>query len=176
MPTNRPPKHLPCPLLHYLQTHDTVIRQFRDDGFVGADTLSLELFAPSTIFLGGQIGCLGRIVIGVEKLLSVLDSSDNPNVQTETYSYHVGVKPIASLFRYDNSHQHVGHPDPHHRHAFVWSGHEQRPDSPTWIGADNWPTLGDVIAESRAWYWEHYEGLQNRDDFPDDLRAGWGMS
>jgi hypothetical protein len=153
------------------------MRQFRDDRFVGADTLKFKWLGPAVLYLGGQIGWLGRIVIDVEKFLDVLDppGTPNPSIQTDIYSYHVGVQSRASLFRYDNSHQHDGHPDPHHRHAFVWAGHKQLPDSPVWVGASNWPTLGDVIAETQAWYWDHYETLQDRDDFPSELRSGWGM-
>lgn len=152
------------------------MRQFRDGKFVSADTLKFKWLGAACLCLGGQIGCRGRIVIEVEKLLSVLDESDNPEVQTETYSYHVSIQSSASLFRYDNSRQHTGHPDAHHKHIFAYGGHEQLPDSPVWIGAEKWPHLGDVIAEAQGWFWEHYETLDNRDDYAGNLRSGWGMS
>ena len=69
-------------------------------------------------------------------------------VETRTYEYNVCIEGQGNIFRYDNQHEdflYPGHSDPHHRHTFLWPENEEASDSPQWIGANNWPTLAEVI-------------------------------
>ena len=132
--------------------------QFYRGGFVCKDSLSISPYLDA-LLMQGQVACLGNIVIDVAKLLRyVTDDPVDPEVQTEMYSYNVKVHNVAMLFRYDNQHREYvrpGHSDEHHKHLFApWSSNEL-PDSPLWIGADNWPTLSEVIREAQEWHGEN---------------------
>lgn len=48
------------------------------------------------------------------------------------------------------------HPDPQHRHQYDDEGHERLP--PDYVGADGWPTLGDVIVEAFEWWQRNDSG------------------
>lgn len=69
-------------------------------------------------------------------------------VETLDYSYQVLRRvdgEAVSLFRYDNSAHHE-QADPHHRHRYDANGREILPVEH--VGADGWPTLGEVIEEA----------------------------
>jgi hypothetical protein len=94
--------------------------KFRDHNFVIADSLDFFDLKSPRFFMAGQISCLGNIVIDVAKELEWLDDPtvSNPRVQTRMYSYHVSVRNVAPIFRYDNQHAdhlHPGHKDEHHK-------------------------------------------------------------
>jgi hypothetical protein len=136
--------------------------RFRRDGFVGDDTLSLTPFYRQWLF-SGAISCSGNIVITVYKLLETVGgSSPDPEIQTVTYAYNVSVFEKGNVFRYDNQHEdwlYPGHIDEHHCHEFDWPTNNELSNSPRWVGADNWPTLGEVIEETRRWHAENYNRL-----------------
>lgn len=91
----------------------------------------------------------------------------DPHVQTVEYSYNVSVYNRGNVFRYDNQHAdrlHDDHSDEHHKHIFDWETGGQL--SIIWIGADKWPTLGDVVQEARDWHSDHFDELPNRNGFP----------
>jgi hypothetical protein len=158
-----PGRHGPNTLRHYVATHDTIMEQFHREGFVESDTLEIASVGDGIFQMEGQIACLGGLLCTVEKWLETVDVSDlgNPRVQTFSYSYNVSVAGMGNLFRYDNA-DHHGHPDQHHRHAYDWRTGTQPVDSPRWIGAAGWPTLGDVLREMSDWYWEHEGELPRR--------------
>ena len=145
--------------------------QLRTSGFIGADTLTFEeLPGAMGIFLSGEVACKGRIVVSVEKFLDVLEG-DGPTalVQTEWYSYNAFVRGWHNVLRYDNQHPqklYPGHSDPHHKHKFDWRSGEEVDGSPAWIGADEWPTLSEVVRELERWYWDNREDLPDPDKFP----------
>lgn len=134
--------------------------KFRAGGFVVDDTLEYE-FLAGTFGIAGEIACRGGIVIRVDKTLEMAEGADDPLVLTFVYAYNAFVRGHGNLLRHDNAHTHPGHADEHHRHDFDWRTGEERPGSPTWVGAAGWPTLGGFIEELERWYWEH------RDEFPD---------
>lgn len=140
---------------------------FRAGGFVGDD--SLEWVAePGFFHLRGYISCLGRIVIEVDKTLSVLSlsvlsSDDDPQVQTELYAYHVWIRGGGDILRYDNAHPHPGHADEHHVHYFDWRTNVQT--KLVWVGFANWPTLGQVIEEVERWYWDNRAYLRDPEEY-----------
>lgn len=144
--------------------------QFRRDGFVADDTLSLTPFGPAWL-LKGAIACSGNIVIGVFKVLESTGGSPNdPEIRTVEYAYNVSVFGKGNVFRYDNQHAdwlYPGHGDEHHCHVFDWLTGDEIGDSPRWIGASNWPTLGEVIEESRQWHAETYNQLPDPLGFVD---------
>jgi hypothetical protein len=129
----------------------------RATGFVGDDTIQLLRFADS-LFMVGQVGCKGNVVITVEKLLAV---TDHETVQTVRYSYQATIRNGHKIMRFDNQHAHPGHPDDHHKHVFNYLTGDEFEGSPIWIGADKWPTLSDVIRELADWHHEHYDDLDN---------------
>lgn len=161
--------HLPTRFSTYQATHNNLLGQFKDRDFVGKENLC---FTPSAqgIFLEGEIGCLGNIVIAVEKFLEILDGDRNDAmVQTLWYSYNVFIRGQYNLFRYDNQDDDFlrpGHQDEHHKHCFDWRTGEEVVGSPIWMGVDKWPTLGQVIAEVEDWYWEHREDIADPDGYP----------
>ena len=167
-------KHAPARFRSYIGAHDGHMGQLRKTGFVGADTLELIAW-PQRLLMIGDIGCLGDISITVEKYLAVvtpdatpadvLDGDHDIVVQTRLYSYHAQVCGHGAILRYDNNHPWPGHEDEHHVHRCDWRNHDDDPGRVDWVGADAWPTLGDVIAEVMSWYYEHRDELPRRDDY-----------
>jgi len=167
-------KHCSNRFRSYHETHNTVIRQFQARNFIGTETLTFKPTAYGILLQGG-IGCLGNIVVQVEKFIEVLNGAgEDAVVQTKWYSYNAFIRGNYNLFRYDNQDNDYfrpGHRDEHHKHLFDWRTGEELPTSPAWIGADKWPTLGEVLQEVEEWYWQHREDLPNPADYPDlDLR------
>jgi len=99
--------------------------RFRADGFVGGDTLHLDL-RPLFAEQKRLIACLGGIVIRVQKAMSeangrTLEPGTDPWLVTDDYSYNAHVAGEGCTFlRYDNAHAHDGHADEHHRHHGDW--------------------------------------------------------
>ncbi|MBN8609164.1 MAG: hypothetical protein J0L92_01165 [Deltaproteobacteria bacterium] len=135
---------------------------FRERGFVGDDTLEW-VAEPGLLHLCGYISCLGGIVIDVRKTLSVQSLDDDPQVQTEYYAYQAWVRGHHGILRYDSTHPHDGHLDEHHVHYFDWRTDEQT--ALRWVGAAEWPTLGQVIEEVERWYWESRDTLPAPDSY-----------
>ena len=150
---NQPPdRHRACRHSTYFSTHDTYLQQFKASGFVAYDTLQIAWPNQDTLLICGAIVCSGSIVIDVDKLLEVVPggTADDPTIRTLRYSYNAHVFGHFNILRYDNTHpvgHHSGHDDPHHKHTFSWKTGKEDANSPIWIGADRWPTLGDVISE-----------------------------
>jgi hypothetical protein len=139
----------------------------RASGFVDGDTLVIEV-GPHTITMEGEIACLGGIVINVLKTLEVLrGEGQDAMVQTVTYSYNVSIRRQFNIFRYDNLHPTKGHPDPHHKNLYDWQTGEQLPESPKWVGIEQWPSLTDVILEAQQWHGDHYDKLDAPEEFPE---------
>jgi len=147
------------------------MEQLRASGFVGPDDLSFVEVPGAGFFLVGEVACKGRIVVSVEKFLTLLEGEGvAAMVQTEWYSYNAFVRGWHNILRYDNQHPHElypGHLDEHHRHTFDWQTGEERSDSPAWIGAEKWPTLSEAIREVQAWYWDHRQELPDPEEFPE---------
>jgi hypothetical protein len=138
------------------------MHQMRSKGFVGADTLELRDVGAGVLRMRGEIACSGGLVVDVRKFLEVLDGEgQDARVQTFEYKYNAFVRGGHNVLRYDNTHPYPGHADAHHKHVYDRETGRQVPGSPFWIGADRWPTLGEVLDELERWYWE------NRDDLPE---------
>ena len=162
-------KHKTIRFSRYQQIHSTVIEQYKARDFIDSETLE---FRPAAygIMLQGEIGCLGNLVIGVEKFLDVSEPSKGAMVQTRWYSYNVFVRNRYNVFRYDNQdddYLRQGHQDEHHKHIFDWRTGEESPDSPIWVGFNGWLTLGEVIQEVEDWYWQHRNELPDCDSYPE---------
>jgi hypothetical protein len=156
----------------YLTVHENVMDQFRCSDFVGDDTLSVDDFSQAGFYvMQGEIACLGNIVITVYKIIDIVASGDVPIVRTSRYSYNVRVMGQHNVFRYDNWHAHEGHPDEHHKDLFDFTTGD-RTDS-KWVGEGGWPTLGEVIEETRAWWSDNRHKLACPDCYPQptDLRS-----
>lgn len=171
--------HAPNNFSNYERIHETVLNQFRESDFIGRETLKFspwqryydDLSIPQ-IRLYGEIACRGKIVIRVEKYLDILENSDNnPLVQTVSYAYNASVQGFGNIFRYDNLDDYFvsnnGHMDEHHKHNFNWVTGQQDWGGLVWVGYDNWPTLGQFIAELQIWYWENRGELAQHLDDPD---------
>jgi hypothetical protein len=158
---------------HYLSRGDFV----SDDKTRFREAHQDEYGVPGVVLQGG-IACLGNLVLTVNKFLEILSSlaDDNPLVETRYYRYNLSVRSHDNVFRYDNDHPdwlYPGHRDPHHKHLFDWRvGNELRPDSPKWIGADNWPHLSGVIDEAQQWYYANMHLLPEPHAFP-DVSSAW---
>ncbi len=139
------------------------MEQFRLSGFVADDNLKFKELPPILI-LEGEIACLGRIVVGVSKVLEFIRPHENL-VQTVGYSYNVSVRGIGNVFRHDNAHRYEGHVDAHHCHRYDFPRPEEIAGSPFWLGADGRLTLGEVIEEARTWHSEYYQMLVDPEGF-----------
>lgn len=140
----------------YLAVHTSKI-----DGYLGhfilEDRLNVTLTADLVAWAGDLI-CADGIEIHVSKRQASWFRSGRRWVQTESYSYHVLQRMTSrerSVFRYDNS-PHHDHEDPHHRHRYDVNGVEL--GRAEWVGAQGWPTLGDVIDEAYRWWLSRHVG------------------
>ena len=139
-------KHGPNSWEDYLAVHESRLDDFREH-FILEDRLT-HVRTASTVQWDGSLLCAGGMEIHVRKRQAVTLRAGRPWVQTVDYSYQVllrdGAKAV-QLFRYDNS-AHHDHPDPHHLHRYDANGLEIRPVEH--VGADGWPTLGEVIEQA----------------------------
>ncbi|WP_334946319.1 hypothetical protein [Nostoc sp.] len=115
-----------------------MMNQFLDTGFVVEESL---IFSPwqgfdddfneiPQIRLNGEIACLGKILITVDKYLNILEGSgNNAVVQTFSYAYNASIQGHGNIFRYDNQDDifmfNLGHADEHHKHLFNWQVADQ---------------------------------------------------
>ncbi len=156
------PRHRPNRFDKYIQIHEAYIDKYISEGFVSEETLEYIKIeqSPFEITLKGEIACNGQILITFNKTLDILSGvGKNPSVQTILYEYNVSVRSYGNVLRYDNSHGRSGHPDKHHKHEFNWKLNEKGEGKVTWIGEENWLTLGEVIEEVREWYEENRHEL-----------------
>src|ERR1700685_871274 len=162
-PLSPPLKHQPTPFLSYVDTHLTVMAHLRRTEFVGEDRLHIDRVG-SQVSIAGQIGCKGCIVVDVTKDLVCEGDVDDPNplVQTTSYSYDVLIQGHGNILRFDNF-EHVplpaGHRDRHHAHVFLWPPIKDADGERIWVGADNWPTLGEVLFAALEWHAGGYSYL-----------------
>lgn len=134
-----------------------------EKGFIQHDTLQWGA-SDGSLSLCGEIACLGNIRIKVKKHFSPsVSASGEDVVETVDYAYTAIVSGYGNIFRYDANHGREGHPDKHHRHDFDWRTGAELPESPIWIGADNWPTLAKFIDEVHQWYDTHRDELPEPD-------------
>lgn len=146
-------KHGPNRLTNYYETHETIMGQFASRGFVLENTLVLNPIGAGVLTLSGVVSCSGGIVLDVLKILRVEGVDGDAVVQTMVYNYNARLKGIGNILRYDSPHE--DHNRFHHVHRFtVFDG-----DHDGWVGQCEWPTLGDVITELEAWFYQHYERL-----------------
>ena len=143
------------------------MQRYVEEGFVVADTVTFSDPKGGYITVSGQIQCLGGLNIDVDKKLRIVDGSGgNVRVTTSAYSYNVSVSGRGSRLRYDSAHNHRAH---HHVHRFDAKGQE------TSIvpihDVNDVPTLGDVIEETRDFYWSP-EFSQETDGSDDDSEDG----
>lgn len=135
----------------YLSIHDAYLKRF--DYFIEANSISFIVAGPESIVMQGRLACVGGAYLDVRNILAL---NRRNQVRTIRYSYHAGLKGAEDrpLFRYDNAHRYerAGHADEHHKHIFDESGREAA--DPIWVGADRWPTLGEVLAELEEWWLE----------------------
>lgn len=161
-----PDRHSPNRFSSYYETHQTILNQFIARDFVGRQNLMFNKYSK-LFHCKGEIGCLGEIVISVDKIIAIVDFSDE-SVQTKRYAYNASIRGRGKIFRYDNQHSHhlrPGHLDPHHKHSFNWETNLEEPNSPVWVGESGWPTLGQVLQEAEDWYWENRDFLPNPDEY-----------
>lgn len=126
--------------------------------FIEHDGLAFEpVEGTDAIVLQGEIKCQGRIAISVFKILLIVGGSDRTAlVQTVDYSYNVRVEGVGNVLRYDSAHP--DHNCDHHVHHYdILNGDRQ--GRVTLHGEAGWPTLGEVIAEVRSWYWENHDAI-----------------
>lgn len=152
--------------------------QLRASTFVGADNLRL-VAQPALLLMIGDIGCLGNILVTVEKYLAivtdettpagVLDGDHDALVHTITYAYHAGIRGGGMILRYDNNHPWPGHPDEHHVHRGNWRDADDDSGKIEWVGEQHWPTLGEVVQEVMDWYEANRDELPNPDAYATPL-------
>ncbi len=151
-------KHSAARLSTYLSVHETVLHQFISDGFIGRESLTIEPSA-GRLRIRGEVGCSGRILVYVDKILEIVDDATDPLVQTINYTYNVSLQGGGNLFRYDSPHE--DHNQDHHKHVFDRETFEEIAESPLLHGLDGWPTLGEVVQEAARFYWENFQALSS---------------
>lgn len=176
MVSQNPRNHGPNLILRYLEIQDSVLGRYISDGtFVGEENIKVDSHSSQNrrgFLLEGEVGCLGEIVIEVQKFLEITgegQTSTNPCIETRWYKYHVFIRNWRSVFRYDNEdpdYMRKGHQDEHHKHVYDLETGDEISGSPKWIGAADWPLFHEVIEEAKDWYWANYELLPNPETFP----------
>jgi hypothetical protein len=148
--------HGPNRITNYFETHETIMGQFVDRGFILSDTLEVLPYGARYIVITGSLACLGDIRLDVSKLLEVVDGEGGmARVQTVEYSYNANLPGVGNILRYDSPHP--DHNCFHHVHRFdVFDG-----DREGRAEACEWPHLGDVIGELEAWFYDNYERLNH---------------
>jgi hypothetical protein len=137
------------------------MEQFVREGFVTADSCSFVELGHGEILIAGTVECLGGLFsITVSKLLEIVDG-DGPNarVQTVAYSYNAHWRGRSVVFRYDSPH--YDHNPFHHVHRPDVFGKGSQDEVIEEVDSENWPTLGEVIAELRDWYYANYEKIES---------------
>lgn len=137
----------------YQAVHQRRLRDF--EHFIVSDQLQAILTTDSVEW-DGVLHCADSIEIHVSKRRAVRRQGGRLMVRTTEYKYHVlqrSASQTRNLFRYDNIGHHGG-PGYHHRHGFADDGAEIGP--PQDVGAEGWPTLGEVIAEACRWWEERH--------------------
>ena len=136
---------------HYIGIHDAHLNRF--DHFIETNGVTFTVAGPDSIRIAGRFSSVGGVYLDVSKILEI---NTRNQVRTLKYSNHAGITMpvLRSIFRYDNAHRYdrAGHADEHHKHVFDSSGQEAA--NPTWIGRDQWPTLGEVLEELEEWWQE----------------------
>lgn len=146
-------KHAPNVWYRYVEIHEAIMEKYIRDGFVLSNGL-VWIPIKGSMLLDGRITCLGRMFIDVEKRLQVLDGEGaTAPVQTESYSYNVAIEGRCNVFRYDSPHHGRGH----HVHCYDAVNVKATTKVIEIPYEEDRPTLGDVIAEAREWYYEHYD-------------------
>ena len=160
--TNR---HGPNRLSNYISIHNTVMTQFVVQGFVVTDGTVFFPYGDNRFLLAGNIQCLGGITVAIWKYLAIVGTiSANPLVQTQTYSYNACLTGVGNIFRYDSPHPH--RPE-HHVHRFdVLQG--DTIGTITTIQGDAWPTIGEVLTETRSFYYDNFTELAKLEPPIDD--------
>lgn len=122
------------------------------DTFILEDRLTVDV-TEHFIKWDGELVCVDGYHIHVEKTQERKEERGQAFVRTKDYAYHVqrvvdGRE--VPVFRYDNVGDHTddGHEDRHHLHRFDERGEKIVPI--LWVGAANWPSMGDVIEEVYA--------------------------
>ena len=159
-----PAKHSPARFSTYFVAHENNMAQVRRSGFVGEDTLVVEAYptSPPVWSLLGEISCKGEIILSVTKILERVSDDPDPLIQTIRYSYHAFVRGGGNILRYDNNHSRQDHIDDHHKHVIDTKTGEETVE---WIGAERWPTLGEVLRELMDWHGRNYTMLPNPEAF-----------
>jgi hypothetical protein len=128
------------------------MRRFVDEGFVVDDGLAFEPL-PGGFLLSGEVECLGHIVLEVTKVLTIVGGTTrDPVVQTTSYTYNARIRGVGNILRYCSAH--ADHNSDHHVHRYDVVRGDRR-GTTTLHGAPGWPTLGDVMAEIRDWYFSN---------------------
>lgn len=129
--------------------------------FILEDGLIPDVTAEAVVWRG-VLRCAAGVEIHVFKVQELSTRRDGRlMVRTMLYEYHVlqrRTEGERNLFRYDNAHQHPGHPDGHHRHDYDDEGavKTRHLTDCGWMPGD-WPTLGDVIEEAYD-LWQGFRG------------------
>mgnify|MGYP001556413806 CR=1 FL=1 len=153
-----PGKHKPNRLGRYQEIHNTVIQKYLNAGnFVRSENLAFNNYGDGYITLEGQIECVNGIYIVVRKRIRILSGEGRSAiVARESYNYNVVIGKVGNLMRYDGP---CSHRPEHHVHRYdVLAG-----DAVGTIAYlredDEQPTLGDVIAETEAWYYSNLDAV-----------------
>jgi hypothetical protein len=146
-------KHSPNILGSYRAIHETVIERFKSSGFVLSEDLTFEAM-EGFILLEGTIRCIGGIHISVNKRIEVLGGNGaNAMVQRVDYSYNVSLAQRGNIFRYDSPH--LDHNKQEHVHRYNILDGDVQGQVSFIADVNSTPTLGEVIKEAEAWYYQH---------------------
>ena len=128
------------------------------EGFVLRDNVKLHEMGDGVLEMSGDIECDGGILVEVQKMLRIISGEGREAyVQTVEYSYNAKLSSMRNILRYCSPHDDGGsHHGEHHKHYLDETGVERIKV----IGADQWPTLGQVLEELRVWLSDHADLAQ----------------
>lgn len=134
------------------------MERHRRGDFVRGDDLTFER-VPGALLLLGTIQCRGGIYIRVEKVIKLLDESEDPRAVRSSYTYNVALEGQGNIFRYDSPHP-DGHRSVHHVHRGKPLDPDQEEVVEPILDEDDTPHLSEVIDEAEEWYYDHLSELE----------------
>lgn len=154
-------KHRATYLSQFAKAHHNVLAQLVREGFVDEDH-GLEFEAvPGGLVLEGILDCAdGAITVEVQKFVAYVLEADDPLVETRSYRYHVALRGVGNIVRYESPHE--THNRAHHVHRYDLLAGDRGGEVRFLHDEEDVPTLGEVIEEARQWYWTNLEALKER--------------
>ena len=150
-------KHAPDRFGRWIADHQSMMQGYLARAyFVLSENLALTDVGGGHVALGGAVECVNGIYLTVNETLKVVDGEGmNATVHPVRYSYNAVIGKLGPLLRYDSGHgtHHKGH----HKHEYDVLAGDTEGMVILLANEEARPTLGEVIDEVEAWYYDHFD-------------------